>query len=76
MLSVARGLTFIFNDGMPIAGLSPSFKFIGQGVVAGVPVPVLILAATFLLFWFILKYTTFGRYVYAVGGTTTSSSAW
>ncbi len=73
MLSVARGLTFIFNDGMPIAGLSPAFKFIGQGMVAGVPVPVLILAATFLLFWFILKYTTFGRYVYAVGGNEKSA---
>jgi putative xylitol transport system permease protein len=73
MLSVARGLTFIFNDGMPIANLAPAFRTIGQGVVLGVPVPVLILAATFLLFWFILNYTTFGRYVYAVGGNEKSA---
>lgn len=73
MLSVARGLTFIYNDGMPIAALSPGFRYIGQGMLAGIPVPVIILAATFLVFWFILKYTTFGRAVYAVGGNEKSA---
>ena len=73
MLSVARGMTFIYNDGMPIANLSKEFRFIGQGMVAGIPVPVIILAITFFLFWFILKYTTFGRYVYAVGGNERSA---
>ena len=73
MLSVARGLTFIYNNGMPIANLSKEFRFIGQGMVAGIPVPVIILAITFCIFWFILKYTTFGRYVYAVGGNERSA---
>ena len=73
MLSVARGLTFIYNDGMPIANLSPQFRFIGQGMLGGIPVPVIILAITFFVFWFILKYTTFGRYVYAVGGNERSA---
>lgn len=73
MLSVARGLTFIYNDGMPIANLSQEFRYIGQGMVGAVPVPVIILAITFAIFWFILKYTTFGRYVYAVGGNERSA---
>jgi putative xylitol transport system permease protein len=73
MLSVARGLTFIYNDGMPIANLSPEFRFLGQGMLGGLPVPVLVLAITFLLFWFILNYTTFGRYIYAVGGNLKSA---
>jgi len=73
MLSVARGLTFIYNDGMPIAALSPGFRSIGQGMAAGIPVPVIILAATFFVFWFVLKYTTFGRAVYAVGGNEKSA---
>lgn len=73
MLSVARGLTFIYNDGMPIANLSQDFRAIGQGMVGGLPVPVIILGITFLIFWFILKYTTFGRYVYAVGGNERSA---
>jgi putative xylitol transport system permease protein len=73
MLSVARGLTFIYNDGMPIANLSKEFRFIGQGMVGGIPVPVIILGITFFIFWFTLKYTTFGRYVYAVGGNERSA---
>ena len=73
MLSIARGFTFIYNDGMPIAGLSPQFRFIGQGMLGGIPVPVIILAVTFLVFWFVLRYTTFGRYVYAVGGNEKSA---
>jgi putative xylitol transport system permease protein len=73
MLSVARGLTFIYNDGMPIANLSREFRFIGQGMVGGIPVPVIILGITFCIFWFVLKYTTFGRYVYAVGGNERSA---
>lgn len=73
MLSVARGLTFIYNDGMPIANLSPEFRFLGQGMLGGLPVPVLVLAVTFALFWFVLNYTTFGRYIYAVGGNLKSA---
>ena len=55
------------------ANLSPQFRFIGQGMLGGIPVPVIILAITFFVFWFILKYTTFGRYVYAVGGNERSA---
>lgn len=73
MLSVARGLTFIYSDGMPIANLSSEFRFLGQGMLGGLPVPVLVLAVTFALFWFVLNYTTFGRYIYAVGGNLKSA---
>jgi len=73
MLSVARGLTQIYNDGMPIASLSPAFRTIGMGMWAGLPVPVIILLFTYLIFWFLLRYTTFGRAVYAVGGNEKSA---
>ncbi len=73
MLSIARGLTFIYNDGMPIASLSPGFRYLGQGMLGGVPVPVIVLAIIFALFWFILNRTTFGRYIYAVGGNEKSA---
>ena len=73
MLSMARGLTFIYNDGMPIANLSPAFRFLGQGEVAGIPVPVIVLVITFAVFWFVLNRTTFGRYVVAVGGNEKSA---
>ena len=73
MLSVARGLTFIYPDGTPLPNLSPAFRTIGQGFVGPVPVPVFIFAGVALLFWWVLKYTTFGRYIYAVGGNERSA---
>ena len=68
MLSMARGLTLIFSDGRPIANLSQPFRWLGGGNLFGLPVPVLILFFVFLIGWVVLSYTTFGRYVYAVGG--------
>ncbi|RFU49851.1 ABC transporter permease [Paraburkholderia sp. DHOC27] len=73
MLSVARGLTFIYNDGMPIADLPNGLLTVGTGTLAGIPVPVIVFAAVVALFWFALRYTTYGRYVYAVGGNVRSA---
>ncbi|PSJ45362.1 sugar ABC transporter permease [Zobellella endophytica] len=68
MLSMARGLTYIYNDGMPISNLNTSFRFIGQGELLGIPMPVVLFLSVFLICWAILKFTTYGRYIYAVGG--------
>jgi putative xylitol transport system permease protein len=68
MLSIARGLTFIYNDGMPFPALSDAFRTIGMGFVGPIPVPVVVFALIAGIFWFVLKFTTFGRYIYAVGG--------
>lgn len=73
MLSVARGLTFISNDGMPVPNLAPSFLQLGQGIVFGVPVPVILFGATVLVAWIVLRFTTYGRYVYAVDGNERSA---
>ncbi len=73
MLSVARGLTFISNDGMPVPSLADSFLTLGQGFVAGVPVPVILFGLTVLVAWVVLRFTTYGRYVYAVGGNERSA---
>ncbi len=73
MLSVARGLTFIYSDGMPIPNLSPGFRFIGQGDLFGVPMPIILMLGVFAVFYFVLGYMTYGRYVYAVGGSEKSA---
>jgi len=68
MLSMARGMTLIFSQGRPIPNLSAPFRWIGGGDLFGLPVPVLILFLVFGIGWVVLSYTTFGRYIYAVGG--------
>ncbi|MGL4860873.1 MAG: ABC transporter permease [Enterobacteriaceae bacterium] len=72
ILKILR-ITYIYNDGMPFSGLSASFRFLGQGYLLGIPVPVLIFVTLSLLSWFVLKYTVYGRYVYAVGGNIKSA---
>lgn len=68
MLSVARGLTLIFSEGRPISNLSEPFRWIGSGVFLGIPVPIVIFLIVFLASWVVLQFTSYGRYVYAVGG--------
>ncbi|OLP52845.1 sugar ABC transporter permease [Rhizobium rhizosphaerae] len=68
MLSAARGMTLIYGGGKPVPALTPDFRFIGTGSVAGLPMPVVVLAVVFLVSWWVLSRTRFGRYIYAVGG--------
>ena len=73
MLSAARGVTFIFCDGRPIPNLSDNFLALGAGDLFGLPMPIVLLALTFLAGWFTLRYTVFGRHIYAVGGSERSA---
>lgn len=73
MLSVARGLTYIVNDGSPVTDLSDAYLALGNGSLGPISMPVLIFAVVALVFWLILRYTTYGRYIYAVGGNERSA---
>jgi ribose transport system permease protein len=68
-MTVYRGLTMIFSNGKPISQLGNDafLNGIGKGSFLNIPVPVWILAIVFLLFYFVLNKTVFGRKVYAVG---------
>lgn len=63
-----RGIALLLVDGNPIFNKSPEFLFIGNGVVAGIPFTIFILIGMFLLFYYLLQKTQFGRFVYAIGG--------
>ena len=68
MLSIASGLALELSGGTPVTGLPDSFTDVSQKRVAGVPVPVLIAFALFLLAWGVLRFMRLGRHLYAVGG--------
>lgn len=68
MMTIARGMSLVYTDGRPIIGLSDSYNEIGGGYLFGIPVPVLVFIVVLLSGIFLLNYTRFGRYVYAVGG--------
>ncbi|REC98959.1 ABC transporter permease [Ectopseudomonas oleovorans] len=73
MLSVGRGLTFILNDGSPVTDLPEAYLALGTGKLGPIGMPIVIFAIVVLFFWLVLKYTTYGRYVYAVGGNEKSA---
>lgn len=73
MLSMGRGFTYIYSDGMPVPNIDDSFLMFGQGNIFGIPLPVIIFGVVFALTWMILYRTRFGRYVYAVGGNEKSA---
>ena len=68
MLSIASGLALSWSGGTPIADLPDSFTSIALDRVAGVPLPVIIAAAVFVIGYAVLRHTRLGRYLYAVGG--------
>ncbi|CAJ3764663.1 sugar ABC transporter permease [Burkholderia pseudomallei] len=73
MLSVARGVTYIANDGSPVANLPDDYLSLGIGRLGPLGMPVLIFAGVALACWWVLRYTTYGRYLYAVGGNEKSA---
>lgn len=68
MLTIGRGLTMLYTEGIPISNLGTSFETIGSGWILGIPIPVWISLIMVLIVVFLTKKTTFGRYIYAIGG--------
>ena len=67
-MSVFRGAALLFAAGGPISGFERSFTWWGQGKIGPVPVPVIIFLVCGLLAHIVLRYTRYGRQIYAVGG--------
>lgn len=68
MMTLLRGCVLVYTKGAPISIKVDAYKFIGKGVVAGIPVPVILLLILYLIAHYLLTQTSFGRNVYAFGG--------
>ncbi|MBG0787284.1 MAG: ABC transporter permease [Anaerolineaceae bacterium] len=62
------GVMWIISGGQSIAGINDWFRFIGQGVVWGIPFQIFLLVAITIIFTFLLRGTQFGRHALAMGG--------
>lgn len=72
-MGILRGITYIISGGLPVYGFPEKFNMIGQGYLGPIPVPVIIMVLCFIIGWFILEKTAFGRYVYGVGSNIEAS---
>lgn len=71
MMGIARGFALILSGGIPIYNLDDRFKWLGQGEVFGViPVPTVIVLIVYAVFYVLMNYTRFGRFVYSIGSNS------
>ncbi len=73
MLGMARGLAFVISGGLTAPVLDPTFGQLGQGFVGSVPIPVIAMALVTAVCYVVMRYTTYGRAMYAIGGNAEAS---
>lgn len=70
-LAIFRGLTKVLSDGQTVR--IENFGELGIARVLGLPIPVYIFAAVVVVFFVVLRYTTYGRSMYAIGASPTAA---
>jgi len=73
LMQAFRGLAQTLTGGYPVAGLPDSFGKIASGSIGPVPYLVIYMVIFYAIFIYIMKYTAFGRSIYAVGGNQESA---
>lgn len=68
LFTALRGTANLISGGFPLTDLPAWFSFFGAGDLLGIPFPVYVLILVFAGMHFLMKYTSYGRSVYAVGG--------
>ena len=72
---IGRGAVLAYTNAQPVNGFDSSYTVFGQGVVAGIPMPILIMVVVLIFYWVLMNRKRFGRYVYAVGGNEDAARA-
>lgn len=73
LMQTFRGLAQTMTGGYPIAGFDSGFGAIAAGDIFGIPYLVIYMVIFYAVFIYIMKYTAFGRSIYAIGGNQESA---
>jgi ribose transport system permease protein len=68
MMLIASGVAFLLSRGQSIATVPESFVWLGRGTWMGVPIAVLMMIGMYLFAHVAMRYTVYGRAIYAIGG--------
>ena len=66
-MGIFRGLALIISNGLPVHEIPPSFSFLGEGNLLGVPFVLWMLVVCAVAMHLILEHTRLGRYAFAIG---------
>lgn len=72
-LTAGSGIAYVIGGGAPINGLPEAYGNIANTTVFGVRIPVIIMVVGFLVAALVMRRTSFGLRVYAVGGNRTAA---
>jgi ribose/xylose/arabinose/galactoside ABC-type transport system permease subunit len=75
MLIALRGLMLLVPQGNTIYRTPPLYNILGATKVGPIPLPVIVVLLAFAIGYVVLKYTPFGRDLYAVGGNRDAALA-
>jgi len=70
---IFRGLGLAITNSHPVKGSIPEFAAFGQASLLGIPLPVFYLLVVYVVVWYALRYTKFGRNDFAIGGNAVSA---
>lgn len=70
---IVRGVSYILTGGQPAQSGNERFNHMGVGSIRGIPIPVVFVMIAFVVLYFIMNRTSFGRHVYAAGGNKTAA---
>ena len=67
-MNIARGAALLLASGVPISGLPAGFREVVAGSAFGIPSPVIVAGALYVVGHLFLTRTVWGRDLYAIGG--------
>ncbi|MFB8385727.1 ABC transporter permease [Microbacterium sp. NPDC055910] len=74
MMELFRGAALVLSNGIPVSTMPyPIVQIIGDGTINGLSIPVLIAIAVGIVAFIVMRWTRFGRSVYAVGGNAAAA---
>jgi len=73
MLSIVRGIAYVYTDGAPKGSISPILNFVGSGFVGPVPTAIFFWLVVAVAGTVLLRKTPLGRYLFALGGNEKAS---
>lgn len=72
-MTITGGLALFMTNGESVTDLPDTYQNIGWSKVGQIPVTLILALIIFLMMWFLLKRTGYGRRLYAVGGNAKAS---
>lgn len=67
-MTILEGVCYVYTQGAPTGSAAPAIRALGTGHLGQVPYSTVIWLALALVMWVVIRYTTLGRKLYAVGG--------